>query len=169
VSVIDGVLDRYGSPMAGEGRLIYDLGRQYGIDPAFCLAFFVHESAAGTRGEAVLTRSMGNIRARAGEPSLDGYRSYDTWEDSVRDWYRLMRDVYIGQWKLRTVAEIVPVYAPSADANDVPAYLADVQTLVDDWRALSVPPAATPAARRSLVLPGSLAATARQVALRAGA
>ncbi len=153
VSVIEGVLARYGSPMAGQGQRIYDLGVAYGIDPAYCLAFFVHESAAGTRGEAVLTHSVGNLRARSGEPSRDGYRLYATWEESVTDWYRLIRDVYIGRWGLPTVAEVIPIYAPSSDNNDVAAYIADVQSLVTYWRALSgPPPAASPtAARRAAV------------------
>src|SRR5262249_28583509 len=65
VAVIDQVLSAYDSPLAGQGQSLYDLGVRYGIDPAFCLAFFVHESAAGTRGEAALTHSLGNIRATA--------------------------------------------------------------------------------------------------------
>lgn len=142
VAVIEGVLTRYGSPMAGQGQRIYDLGVAYGIDPAYCVAFFVHESAAGTRGEAVLTHSMGNLRARPGEPSRDGYRLYTTWEESVTDWYRLIRDVYIGRWSLSTVAQVIPIYAPSSDNNDVAAYIADVQSLVTYWRALSGPPPA---------------------------
>ncbi len=135
VATIDDVLARYNSPMAGSGNTIYKLGVDYGIDPVFCLAFFVHESAAGTRGEAVLTRNVGNIRAQAGFASRDGYRLYNTWDESVRDWYRLIKDVYIGQWQLGTVDQIVPVYAPSSDNNDVAAYISDVETLVSTWRA----------------------------------
>ncbi len=149
VTTINAVLASYDSPMAGKGQEIYDLGVQYGIDPAFCLAFFVHESAAGTRGEAVLTHSVGNIRAEPDAPSLDGYRLYDTWEQSVRDWYRLIGDVYIGQWHLRTVDQIVPVYAPADDDNDVSAYIRDVEALVSDWRAqVGHPPGTSAAAAR---------------------
>jgi hypothetical protein len=135
VSQIEQVLNDYGSPMAGMGQTIYDLGVKYGIDPAYCLAFFVHESAAGTRGEAVLTHSVGNIRAVAGLPSKDGYKYYDTWQEGAEDWYRLISTLYISSWDLTTVDKIVPVYAPSADSNDPAAYVDDVEQLVTAWRA----------------------------------
>ena len=134
-ALIDRVLSDYGSPMAGQGKDLYRLGLKYGIDPAFALAFFVHESATGTRGEAVITHSLGNIRAVAGAPSRNGYRYYDTWLEGAEHWYRLIKDLYIGQWKLSTVASIIPVYAPSGDSNDPTAYIDDVQQLVSAWRA----------------------------------
>lgn len=132
---IDRVLAAYDSPMNGDGRQLYELGVKYGIDPAFCLAFFVHESAAGTRGEAVLTHNLGNIRAIAGAPSLDGYRYYDTWLEGAESWYRLISSLYVQDWGLSTVDAIIPVYAPSADSNDPAAYIADVEQLVSSWRA----------------------------------
>lgn len=134
-AVIDQVLSAYGSPMAGEGQRLYDLGVKYGIDPAFCLAFFVHESAAGTRGEAVITHNLGNIRTIAGLPSRDGYRYFDTWLEGAEAWYRLIKGLYVGKWGLTTVGTIIPVYAPSADSNDPAAYIDDVEQLVTAWRA----------------------------------
>jgi hypothetical protein len=138
VAVINQVLSDYGSPLAGQGQALYDLGVRYGIDPAFCLAFFVHESAAGTRGEAVLTQSVGNIRATAGAPSLDGYRLYPTWLAGAEDWFRLIAGLYVRDWQRTTVDQIIPVYAPSGDNNDVQAYVDDVEQLVTAWRAQSL-------------------------------
>ena len=134
-SLLDRVLADYGSPMAGEGRDLYRLGVRHGIDPAFALAFFIHESAAGTRGEATLTRNLGNIRAVPGAPSRDGYRAYGTWLEGADHWYRLIGTLYVGAWKLRTISAIVPVYAPSGDSNDPAAYIDDVRQLVAAWRA----------------------------------
>jgi hypothetical protein len=131
---IDTVLARYGSPMAGDGQALYDLGVKYGIDPAYCLAFFVHESGAGTQGEAVLTHNLGNIRSIAGYPSLGGYRYFDTWLEGADAWYKLISELYIKQWKLATVDTIIPVYAPSADSNDPTAYIDDVNQMVASWR-----------------------------------
>jgi hypothetical protein len=131
---IEQVLDAYGSPLMGSGQALYDLGVHYGIDPAFCLAFFVHESDAGTRGEAVLTHNLGNIRATPGYPSLDGYRYYNTWLEGAEDWYKLIKNLYVQDWGLTTVDQIVPVYAPSADSNDPNAYVSDVEQLVSGWR-----------------------------------
>jgi Mannosyl-glycoprotein endo-beta-N-acetylglucosaminidase len=131
---INAVLARYGSPMAGDGQALYDMGVKYGIDPAYCLAFFVHESGAGTQGEAVLTHNLGNIRAIAGYPSMGGYRYFDTWLEGADAWYQLIGGLYIKQWKLATVDTIIPVYAPSADSNDPTAYIDDVNQMVAGWR-----------------------------------
>jgi hypothetical protein len=136
-ALINQVLAAYGSPMAGDGPALYSLGVKYGIDPAFCLAFFVHESAAGTKGEAVLTHNLGNIRSTPGAPSLNGYRLYDSWLDGAEDWYRLISSLYVAGWRLTTVDQIVPVYAPAADNNDPTAYIDDVEQLVSAWRAQS--------------------------------
>jgi hypothetical protein len=141
---IEQVLQAYGSPLAGSGQALYNLGVKYGIDPAFCLAFFVHESDAGTRGEAVLTHNLGNIRATPGYPSLDGYRYYDTWLEGAEDWYKLIKNLYVQGWGLTTVDQIVPVYAPSADSNDPAAYVDDVEQLVSNWRAQASTSSLTP-------------------------
>jgi hypothetical protein len=137
VSQINRVLATYDSPLVGQGQALYDLGVKYGIDPVFCLAFFVEESAGGTRGEAVLTHSVGNLRPEPGAASLDGYRYYNTWLEGAEDWYRLISNVYVDQWGLGTVPAIIPVYAPSGDNNDVASYINTVEQLVSTWRAQS--------------------------------
>jgi hypothetical protein len=135
VATIRRVLQQYGSPAAGEAQTIYDLGEQYGLDPAICLAFFVVESAAGTKGMATETRSLGNIRATPGYVNHRGYRKYATWREGIEDWYRLIARLYVGEWGLTTVEAIVPVYAPAADNNDPARYAATVRRLVTEWRA----------------------------------
>src|SRR5690348_15742991 len=45
---INAILAAYHSPAAGTGQALYDGGVRYGIDPAFALAFFMHESTLGT-------------------------------------------------------------------------------------------------------------------------
>ena len=52
-SFINQVLAEHNSPAQGLGHVFYDLGVQYGIDPAFALAFFGHESSYGRVGVAV--------------------------------------------------------------------------------------------------------------------
>jgi len=131
---INHVLDSYHSPARGKGQALYDYGVKYGIDPAYALAFFMHESSFGTTGVARMTRSLGNIRASAGYQNYQGYRLYHTWEAGFEDWYELIADLYVAQWKLTTVDQIVPVYAPSSDNNDVTAYIQAVKTAVDRWR-----------------------------------
>ncbi len=136
LAAIENQLARYGSPVSGHGQALYDLGRKYGIDPAYALAFFIHESAAGTRGLATVTLSLGNIRQSAGSgfPAYQGFRKYPSWEAGMEDWYRLIKNLYIQGWQLRTVEAIVPVYAPAADHNDPQAYILAINSLVDGWR-----------------------------------
>jgi|SRR5579875_1261784 len=134
-SFIDQVLTAYQSPAAGLGQALYDEGVAAGIDPVYALAFFWHESTFGRYGWARVNRSLGNIRCSPGYACRGGYRSYTTWQAGFADWYRLIRDLYVNQLGLQTVAQIVPVYAPSADHNDVQAYIRAVEQAVTDWRA----------------------------------
>ena len=133
-ALIDEVLASYSSPATGQGAVFYDLGVQYGIDPAYALAFFIHESSAGTKGVARFTNSIGNIRTTPGYRDYEGYRAYDTWAAGIEDWYKLIKELYVEGWGKRTVAQIIPTYAPSADRNDPPSYIANVTNLVDSWQ-----------------------------------
>src|SRR5947207_10270707 len=63
---IDRVLRAYHSSALGEGQHIYDDGVQFGIDPVFALAFFMHESSFGLAGEATASFNPGNIRCLPG-------------------------------------------------------------------------------------------------------
>src|SRR5579884_1076744 len=89
---INQVLASYNSPAAGKGQALYDLGVKYGIDPAFALAFFQHESTFGTAGEARTTMSLGNLRCIPNRPCVDqdrgGYAQMKSWEDGFEIWYQ---------------------------------------------------------------------------------
>src|SRR5438046_1834194 len=91
VGFIDQVLAASHSPAAGQGQALYDLGVKYGIDPVYALAFFWHESAFGTTGEARATRSLGNERCIIDRPCIDpdrgGYAQMQSWEDGFAHWY----------------------------------------------------------------------------------
>jgi hypothetical protein len=128
------------SPASGTGQILYDLSQQYQIDDAYALAFFQHESDYGTTGIARFTRSLGNIRCSAGYICLDGYRYYTTWQQGEQDWYVLIRQLYVNQWHLTTVAQIVPIYAPASDGNDPTSYIAAVDNAVTVWRNGTVSP-----------------------------
>lgn len=134
VALIRRVLQRYNSPAADEAQAFYDFGVARGIDPAYCLAFFIIESSAGTQGVARTTYSVGNIRALSGQPSFEGFRRYDSWRDGIADWYRLIDELYVRELGLTTIDTIVPVYAPGEDSNDPAAYILTVKRLVAGWR-----------------------------------
>ncbi len=136
---IDVVLRQYNSPAAGSGQAFYDLGVRYGINPAYALAFFIHESSAGTQGVAAATKSIGNIRCTAGYDCYGtqgngSFRRYASWEAGAEDWYKLIKDLYIDKWNLKTLEQIIPVYAPSADRNNPAQYIQQVARLVDSWQ-----------------------------------
>jgi hypothetical protein len=136
---INQVLTAYRSPAAGLGQTFYDLSVQYGIDDAFPLAFFGHESGFGVNGEAASTHSIGNLRCYTGAACVDqdrgGYAYYASWAQGAAAWYALIAGpAYVGDG-LVTVPEIISRYAPTADHNDESAYSADVMAKVTRWRA----------------------------------
>lgn len=158
---IDAVLAEYGSPATGSGQRVYDLGVEYGIDPAYALAFFIRESSAGTAGVAVRNRSWGNITCGGWPNCPDGrFRRYASWEEGAEDWYRLIRVEYIDKRGHKTVEDVVPVYAPAEDENDVEGYIEAIRSMVSGWRRanqanLAVELAAGEVAGRSAPIPVS--------------
>jgi hypothetical protein len=139
--VIDAVLAKYGSPAQGTGKIWYELGKRYGIDPAFALAFFIHESSAGTnpawaglKPGGGSTHNVGNIIC-AGYPTCFGrFRDYGSWDEGIEDWYKLISTEYVDGRGAATLEQIIPIYAPSSDNNNVPNYIQSVIALVSDWR-----------------------------------
>ncbi len=135
---IDQVLGAYHSPAQGRGQALYADGVESGIDPVYALAFFMHESAFGTTGEARQTLSLGNERCipdrRCVDQDQGGYAQMESWEDGFRHWYRLILHLYVEQWHLITLEQIIPKYAPGSDGNDVAAYIAAIEHVVDTWR-----------------------------------
>ncbi len=143
---INSVLSAYSSPAVGKGQALYDMGVKYGIDPAFALAFFQHESSFGKSGEANTTLSLGNSRCvpdadcvnTSGQPcqaNQSCYASFPTWEAGFEAWYKLIRNLYVAIWHLTTVDQIIPKYAPNADHNDEAGYIAALKRELTAWRA----------------------------------
>jgi hypothetical protein len=143
---IDRVLTAYGSPAAGTGQALYDDGVASGIDPVYALAFFLHEDSFGKTGWGAVNHSLGNSRCSGWSTCQGGYRFYASWEDGYRDWYNLILYGYVkGQvtdsivgHPCTTIAQIIPVYAPSSDGNNEAAYIAAVEHAVTVWRTGSV-------------------------------
>lgn len=139
---IDRILAEWGSPAAGTGATWVELGVRYGIDPAYALAFFIHESGAGTapgwagrKPDGSTTHNIGNIICAGYRTCYGRFRDYASWEEGIEDWYRLIAVEYV-QWRgVHTVEEIVPIYAPAVE-NNVPAYAGTVNRLVAEWRTL---------------------------------
>lgn len=126
------------SPALSEADAMYQVCVDEGCDPAVALGFFAHESSAGKTGVASYTKSLGNIRCTSGYQCFTtegngSFRRYDTWAAGMRDWVQLLK-FYKDEWKLLTLEEIVPTYAPAGDNNDEAAYIAAVKKQVDNLR-----------------------------------
>ena len=138
---IDRILAEWQSPAAGTGATWVELGVRYGIDPAYALAFFIHESGAGTapgwagrKPDGSTTHNIGNIICAGYNRCYGRFRDYASWEEGIADWYRLIAVEYV-EWRgVHTVEEIVPIYAPAVE-NNVPVYIDTVNRLVAEWRA----------------------------------
>jgi hypothetical protein len=137
---IDRILQSYGSPATGTGQVWYDLGLKYGIDPAFAVAFFIHESSAGSnpnwagiKPDGSTTHNVGNIICAGYATCFGRFRDYPDWATGIGDWYRLIDVEYLQGRGHQTVADIIPVYAPSFE-NDVQGYVNAVHRLIDQWR-----------------------------------
>jgi len=141
---IDAILAAYHSPAAGLGQYIYDTGVRYHIDPVHVLAIFLHESRMGTTGEATKTMSPGNERCITDRPCIDGgYAQMESWQDGFAHLFSLLSDGYIkghvsSKCPCTTVSQIVPVFAPSADGNNVQAYIQAWVHTVQAWRSREV-------------------------------
>ena len=150
--VVDSILAAYGSPLHGHGAGLVALSNRYGLDDAVALGFFVMESRAGTEGEAVVTRSFGNLRPMPDAAMRDGYRSYGSWLESAAEWFSVIRSLYLDRLKLGTVEEVVPIYAPASDSNDPGTMTAGIRQLVSCWRGTPEECPADPPALRALAL-----------------
>jgi hypothetical protein len=153
--MINQVLDHYHSPAAGQGQALYDLGVQYGIDPAFPLAFFMNESTFGTQGMATITLALSNERCvpdrqcvntegfscQAGQSC---YAQMYSWQDGFEHWYQLIKNEYVtgringiigrNACPCTTIPQIIPVYAPNSDNNNEAHYIWVVEHAVATWR-----------------------------------
>ncbi len=137
---VDAVLAEYGSPAAGTGAIWIEMGQQYNINAAYALAFFIHESSAGTnpgwagiKPDGATTHNIGNIICAGYATCFGRFRDYAGWREGIQDWYRLIADEYV-EWRgVHTVEQIIPIYAPSFE-NNVPAYVNAVATLVNSWQ-----------------------------------
>ena len=140
VDQIEAVLTQYNSPARGSGKIWFALGQQYGIDPAYPLAFFVQESTAGTNpGWAGLkpggdtTHNVGNIICAGYVTCYKGNRDYPSWEAGIDDWYRLITQEYVEGRGMASVEQILPIYCPISDGCHSYDYISIVNSMVDRW------------------------------------
>ena len=139
---IDQVLDRAGSPATGLGDQFIKLSLQTGINAAYVLAIFHHESDYGLTGEARASRSPGNMRCldQAYYSDLqtwckNAYAWFPSWLNGLVAMYRLLAGpLYVGAG-LTTIVQVLTRWAPPGDNNNDQAYISAVESDVTDWSA----------------------------------
>jgi len=136
---IDTILENADSPAEGTGDAFVNLGKKYDIDPSIPLAFFKMESSYGKLGIASNTKSVGNVKYSSNCPGrlyTDAFNrrwcKYDSWEQSIEAWYKLISGTHYAKAGRTTVEEIIPVYAPQIE-NDVLNYIKVVRYAVSIW------------------------------------
>lgn len=135
VAAINNMLAAHHSPVAGQGQMIYDESVKYGLDPAYMVSTFAHESMFGTRGEATKSKSPGNLRCIANAGCADGYAQFDTWQAGFDALGKLVAgSLYVGDHRI-IPETIIPRFAPSGDNNDEAAYIAAIEHITDVLRA----------------------------------
>jgi hypothetical protein len=135
VAAINNMLAAHHSPVAGQGQMIYDTALKYGLDPAYIVATFAHESNFGTRGEATKSKSPGNLRCIQNAGCADGYAQFATWQAGFEALCNLLAgSLYVKDGRI-VPETIIPRFAPAADSNDEGAYIAALKHVMDVLRA----------------------------------
>lgn len=139
------VLQQAQSPAAALSAELYAICVEEGIDPAVALAFFVHESSAGTAGltKQFGLKNWGNVRSPEDIslgivipiPGRGNFAKYASWQAGLRDWCKRIKGPKYAGVGLTTVETILPKYAPSSDNNNPARYAEAVRQMVARWLA----------------------------------
>ncbi len=145
----DEILALANSPAAPEAALAYRMVAAYAVDPLFALALFHHESNFGRAGicKSSDTRSPGNTRStRTGSGEIlhterGPFVRYPSWSEGFRDLaYRLIDPTFVyRQNQRRTIAQIIPTWAPLSDGNAPQSYIRAVEDFMQRFQQPQVP------------------------------
>jgi hypothetical protein len=136
-------LEDHHSPAATEvvdgkpfSQNLYDTCIQHNLDPGAAVGFFLQESTLGEHGRAVHNHSLGNIKGHDPESGgTDGtFRHYESWTAGAKDWANLIDNNYVHGRHAETLSQILQVYAPSSDGNNVANYIGTVKGVMTAFR-----------------------------------
>jgi hypothetical protein len=142
------------SPVTDQADQAYAICRQFGVNPAVALAFFIKESTKGTDGIAVQTLNWGNL-IRPWDPNRatgqtirafgHDFPVYKSWLDGLADYCDLItseRGPFAGE-KRNTVRSLIPRYAPPSE-NNTGLYIQQTITRIASWIESAPPPPPPP-------------------------
>lgn len=130
-------------PACDEAGAMYDVLVEAGIDPVVEAAQAQHETGLGTDGIGRSAyKNLHGVQCHASDGRIADSKVdwgngcagvYASYSDSVRTWANVINREYIALG-LNTPALAVSKYAPVSDGNDPPAYVADMERHIDQWR-----------------------------------
>lgn len=134
------------SPLINYSQKIYDLSRQYGIDPALIIGKSVVENALATVNAKIITqrKNIGSITCQCGsnggnwfcDQTKNSYglcfRNYSNYNDSLEDYFKVMSKPGGILAKTNTVREMIAKYAPPSQ-NDTQGYINTVMSIVSKY------------------------------------
>lgn len=117
------MLHSYGSPAKADAQAFVDAGEATGIDDAYVLAMFIHESGAGTnptwaglKGNGNSTHNVGNIICTAATACYEHFADYPDWPTGIRASFDLLA-YYRDTLKQKTIGEAIDTWAPPIENN----------------------------------------------------
>jgi hypothetical protein len=132
-TMVDAILGRVNSPLAGQGPFICEQGRRRGIDPLLLVAMAIYFDERVPLSAAA--HNPGRIRATGSQPAIDGYRIFPTWRAGVAAWFALIGDLYARRWGLTTLDQMLPVYASGSGRRGVETALNSLRAMIGAWSA----------------------------------
>ncbi|MBI3587790.1 M23 family metallopeptidase [Candidatus Micrarchaeota archaeon] len=145
---VESIIGHYGSPALlepGFPQCVMSAGANAQMDPVFFLAWSLHETALGNTGVGTpeKAKNMGGLsKGIADAPGIattlyyapkHAYKKYSSYCDYAKDWFAYMNRMYVNKGQ-GTVEQIIPIYAPSSDGNDVDGYVKTIRAVVARWR-----------------------------------
>lgn len=143
------LINSLGTPVSSEGGFAlcaYNEAIRYGVDPLYMLAFARKETGIGTAGIGQTSEDknlFGMTVGTKGDPTIDDniasdgkFKVYTSYCQSVTDWDAYIRNYYFSK-SLFTPNQIIPIYAPTSDGNNVEQYISDVNNFVNQYRQMS--------------------------------
>lgn len=150
---VEAVLTQYNSPAVGTGLGQYSVQEceRTGIDNAYWMAMFIHESGAGSAGAWAGNKGGGNYTGNTGNIVCAGYGScYGRFRDYNNDWklgttqhFQLLAcyrdgggEGCDGLWNGKshaTIEDAVNTWAPPIE-NDTQTYAQFVVSMTQEWR-----------------------------------
>ena len=114
-SNIDKYFERHGCALAGQGKAFVDAGIESNVDPYFIAAISIIESTGGNhcvrRHNAWGRKSGGKNGAKFGRINANGWCSWDSWENAIRDESDYIARIYLDQGRTNAYS-IARKYCP---------------------------------------------------------